>query len=85
MGGVVRIRHLDRGDLEAAPLQFQCLLAGTGSNFQDARAGRKERGNLVDFHDSDRVEMLKNTAEPNRPAGTCWTGSVVDRFGRRQA
>ena len=47
VGGIVRIRDLDRGNLEAAPLQFQRLLTGTGPDFENARADRKERSDRV--------------------------------------
>ncbi len=46
VGGIVRIRDLDRGNLETAPLQFQSLLTGTGPDFENARAGWKQRSNL---------------------------------------
>src|SRR5215813_3823578 len=47
VGCIVRLRDLDRGNLEAPPLQFQRLLTGTGPDFENAPAGRKQRRDLV--------------------------------------
>ena len=41
MGCIVRIRELDRADLKPASLQFQRLLTGAGSNFENTPAGWK--------------------------------------------
>jgi hypothetical protein len=41
VGCIVRLRELDRADLKPASLQFQCLLTGAGSDFENPPASWK--------------------------------------------
>ena len=58
MLGVVRSYHFNRRDTEAAPLQFECLLAGPGAKLQDMRADRKVWDHPIDLSTSNSVEVL---------------------------
>ena len=58
MGGVVRIRNFNGGDLEPAPPQLERLLARAGADLKDARTYRKERHDPRDLCCAQRVEVL---------------------------
>jgi len=56
---IVRVGDLNRGNVETSALEFQGLLAGPRSQVENARPGRKEGDNLVDFRQSDGVEVIE--------------------------
>ena len=56
---VVRVGDLNRGNVETPALEFQGLLAGPRSEVENARPRRKEGDNLVDFRQSDGVEVIE--------------------------
>lgn len=73
MRGIVRIRELDRADLEPASLQFQRLLAGTGPDLENTRASWKQRRDLLQFRRSNRVEVIKGQhSDTNDLIGGGW-------------
>ena len=56
---IVRVGDLNRGNVETSALEFQGLLAGPRSQVENARPRRKEGDNLVDFRQSDGVEVIE--------------------------
>ena len=56
---IVRVGDLNRGDVETSALEFQGLLARPRSQVENARPRRKEGDNLVDFRQSDGVEVIE--------------------------
>ena len=77
MGRIVRIRELDRADLKPAALQFQSLLPGPGSDFENTRACWKQRRDLVQFRHSNCVEVVKGQHSD--------TKGLIGDGGRRQS
>jgi hypothetical protein len=70
---VVRLRHVDGNDLEAARAQGQRLAARARADLEDARARRKTRGYALDLSDVQLVQI-------GLPARARRASFVADRF-----